>query len=108
MGFDIDFGQICFAVRVLVLMSMPPQDSYPTNVKDIHQSIKAEFTDSDALGILMSMCHEPLRHLDDLTDAQYKVLQMFITFGRNMMIIPDSSDMAASTTKNHYTTLQVC
>lgn len=100
-------GSNLFAVRVLVLMSMPPQDLYPTNVKDIHQAIKADFLDSDALGILLSMCHEPLRHLDDLTDSQYKILQMFITFVRNMMIIPDSTEVAASTTKNHHSTLQV-
>ena len=95
------------AVRVLVLMSMPAQDTYPSNIKDIHRSIKAEFTSSDALGILMSICHEPLSHFEDLSDAHYKALQMFITFIRNMMIIPDSAQWGNLSSKHHYSTLQV-
>lgn len=86
---------------------MPPQDIYPNNIKDIHHSIKAEFTKSDALGILMSMCHEPLSHFEDLSDAHYKTLQMFITFVRNMMIVPDSEEWGNTSSRNQYSTLQV-
>eukprot|EP00892_Ulva_mutabilis_P003170 jgi/Ulvmu1/12854/UM098_0039.1 len=89
-------------------MSMPPQDSYPHNIKDIHHSIKAEFTNADAIAILMSMCHEPLSHFDDLSDAHYKILQMFITFIRNMMLIPDADDCGNAAARHHFSTLQVC
>lgn len=94
-------------MRVLVLMSMPAHDTYPNTIKDIHRSIKAEFTSSDALGILMSMCHEPLSKFEDLSDTHYKALQMFITFIRNLMIIPDSAQCGSLSSKHQYCTLQV-
>lgn len=99
---------MCCAVKVIVLMTMPPKDGeHPQNVLEVHHATKAAFTDRNSVAIVTSMCLGALKDLPDMRDDQYKILQLFLTFVRNLMLIPDSQDWESAVSKHHYATLQV-
>jgi hypothetical protein len=100
---------LCLAVKVIVLMTMPPKEGeHPQNVLEVHHETKAAFTERTSLAIVTSICLDALKDLPDMSDEKYKILQLFLTFVRNLMLIPDSQDWGSGVTKHHYATLKVC
>jgi hypothetical protein len=89
-------------------MTMPPKAGEHTqSVLEVHHDTKAAFTERTSLAIVTSICLDALKDLPDMTDDQYKILQLFLTFVRNMMLIPDSKDQQLGVAKHHYATLKV-
>lgn len=96
------------AVKVIVLMTMPPKErEHPQAVLEVHHETKAAFTERTSLAIVTSICLDALKDLPNMNDEQYKTLQLFLTFVRNLMLIPDSQDWESGVAKHHYATLKV-
>ena len=93
-----------------MLMTMPPKEGeHPQAVLEVHHNTKAAFTERTSLAIVTSICVDALKDLPDMSDEQYKILQLFLTFVRNLMLIPDSQEWeSVGVSKHHYATLKVC
>lgn len=93
---------------MIVLMTMPPKEGEHTQaVLEVHHETKAAFTECKSLAIVTSICLDALKDLPDMNDEQYKILQLFLTFVRNLMLIPDSKDQEIGVAKHHFATLRV-
>ena len=74
---------------------------------DIMHAAKAAFCDRDVIGIVTSLCHGPLSKFPELSEEDSKLLQLYLTFVRNMAAIPDAVDCDKAGAKFHLSTLGV-
>jgi Timeless protein len=70
-------------------------------------AVKAAFTEPDTLSIVTALCHGPLSHFPQMTKEDRDTLQLFLTFVRNLLWIPDATDHEQSLGRAHFGTLQV-
>lgn len=96
-------------MKVIVLMTMPPKEGQHSQaVLEVHHDTKAAFTERTSLAIVTSICLDALKDLPNMSDEQYKILQLFLAFVRNLMLVPDSQEWASvGVAKHHYATLKV-
>jgi hypothetical protein len=96
-------------VKVVVLMTMPPAngDTHPQALLDVLHACKYAFTARDVLGIVTSVCHAALENFPVVSEEGGKTLQLYLTFVRNMVAIPDADDCDRAATKFHLSTLSV-
>jgi Timeless protein len=95
-------------VKVIVLMTMPePLGKQKQAMMSTLHAVKASFTEPDTLSIVTALCHGPLSHFPQMTKEDRDTLQLFLTFVRNLLWIPDAIDHEQSLGRSHFGTLQV-
>jgi hypothetical protein len=99
---------VLLVVKVIVLMTMPTKLGKSNKaILDVMHSCKAAVIDVDTLAICTSLCHAPLATFPSLSEEDSKMLQLFLTFVRNIACIPDALDYSNATAKFHFSTLSV-
>lgn len=90
-------------------MTMPPKPGTKVNkaTLEVMHACKAAVIDADTLAVFTSLCHTPLATFPNLGEEEAKVLQLFLTFVRNMMAIPDALEYSKAVAKFHFSTLSV-
>ena len=95
-------------MKVIVLMTMPLKSGAKQHASlSILHTCKAAVTNRDILGIITSVVHAPLARFPKVGEDESKVLQLYLTFVRNMMAIPDADDGDKATANFHLSNLNV-
>ncbi|XWS48502.1 hypothetical protein CRYUN_Cryun13aG0083200 [Craigia yunnanensis] len=92
-----DRNLVLNAVKVLVFLSMPIEPSSSDIPQQIEYlwNIKFSLTSSDAVAVIVSLLEDPLENLECelFTEDDWKLLQLVVTFFRNILAIQDISSL---------------
>ncbi|KAL0032107.1 hypothetical protein WJX77_005423 [Trebouxia sp. C0004] len=86
------------ALKVLTYLTMPidPASENKMMQAEYMQLVKEAFMEKDAMAVIVGLVAEPLSRHPRMTEADGLIVQLIITFIRNLLTIPDRAATAGS------------